>query len=725
MLEQQQDTGNEPTDEVEEIAAVRIHLFYSHTDHFYDTDIEVAITATHPDAVIHFTTDGSEPTTDSEVYTDPLLFRVPTTQRLNVVPLKAIAILGDTSTRPLVHTYFLNRDIEERFDLLVFSLSTNDEYLYDYDTGIFVEGATRAAFRRENPNKNLVPPDPANFNWRGMEGERPVHVEVFTEDGTRVISQAAGIRAHGGWSRAAQYKSIRLIARRMYEPDHGRFRFDFFPDDVLRDGFGTPLLRYDQLVLRNGANDRDFGMIRNEVGYELARMAGLGTTSPVRGAAIFLNGDYYGFAWLQVRFNEQYLQDIFSAPTRDFQIVGMGERWIDTEDEDEYEAVNHFNSFANKNLRNDNVFAEFSDLVDVEEMLLYYALQTYLGNHDWPNNNLKRWRYVGPQEEGLAPELDGRWRYIVFDLDWILGLYEDNPNPNRPSFQEMVNPRNDRYSGLLVSLLERSDMADKFAMMLCDIAANIVTVENVRDLINRLYGEADREIGFAFASRKYAHWVSRDTVAHNHANMLKVATDREAYIINSLMEYFDWSDEMFSVKVTGGEAVIGTQTGTSSRYFSHLTIPVKPFLPGFLVFDHWIINGEVIYTPEITVSVNDARDGIVSIELVTKEELPVLIFTDAYGSSERNGCVLYNPGEEVVNTDVLFITYDLSNPFLWQLPPTAISPGGTLEMVGRGSADASDLLKIRMGFNVREGRMLYLCDEEGNVINTIRVRQDR
>jgi hypothetical protein len=512
-----------------------------------------------------------------------------------------------------------------------------------------------------------------------------------------------------------------LIARREYEPDMGRFRFDFFPDDVVSDNYGTPILRYDQLILRNGANDRDFAMIRHEVGSELARMAGLRTTSPVRGVAIFLNGEYYGFSWLQVRFNEQYLQDIFSAPTREFQIVGTGERWISSEDEEEYQAVRHFNSFADKNLINNNVFAEFSEIVDVDEMLLYYALQIYLGNHDWPNNNLKRWRYVGPQEEGLAPELDGRWRYIVYDLDWILGLYEDPPDPNRPSFQQVVNPRNDRYSGLLVSLLKRSDMADRFAMMMCDIAANIVTVENVREQINKLYGEANRELEFAFATRKFARWVSRDTVANNHANMIRVATDRAAYIKNSLVEYFDWSDEMFTVEVTGGEAVIGTQTGTSSRYFAHLTIPVRPYLPGFLVFDHWIVNGEVIYTPEITVSVNDAHRGVVSIELVTREEFPMLIFTEAYGSSQRNGCVLYNPGNEVVNTELLFITNDLSNPFLWQLPPTAISPGGRLEMAGRGSSDPSDLLKLRMGFNAREGRMLYLCDEDGNVLHTIRV----
>jgi hypothetical protein len=262
-------------------------------------------------------------------------------------------------------------------------------------------------------------------------------------------------------------------------------------------------------------------------------------------------------------------------------------------------------------------------------------------------------------------------------------------------------------------------MADRFAMILCDIAANIATEENVGRQIDRLYGEAYNELGAALSSRKYAGWVSRGSIDFNHANMLRVARNRDRYIFRSLREFFNWDNDMFTVEVTGGEAQIGTQTGTSSTYFSHMTIPVKPVLPKFTVFDHWLVNGSVVYTPEITVSANNANFGVVWIELVTREEFPALMFTEAYGSSARNGCTLYNPGDEVVDTDGFYITNDISNPFLWPLPSTSVRPGRTLEMAGRGSADATDIHKIRMGFNVREGRMLYLCDEEGNVLDTM------
>jgi len=734
---------------------INLKLAFSEPGHFFTSDISVELIPSIEGAEIYYTTDGSDPVlyqmTEAEQtaankqaagpnndpyadlpagellkvrsftfttwhYESPIEIKAPRGSDINVVTIRAVAVYNGTVSRPFVHTYFVGRDVHDRFDTLVFSLNIEETHLYDYNTGIFVEGRTRYEYRRDNPRAHINPPSPANFNWRGMEGERPVHIEVFEPSGERVVAQQAGMRAHGGWSRAADQKSIRLIARSEYEPGFGKFHYDFFPGDNILDGFNTPLLKYDQIVLRNGANDRDFGMLRNETGYEFAKQMNLHVTSPTTPAAIFLNGEYYGFAWLQVRVNEQYLEDKFNAPTRNFQIVGMGEQWIDTDDEEAREAIEYLNSFHSKNFRNDAVFKEYESLVDIDNLLTYYALQTYLGNHDWPNNNLKRWRYTGPQVEGLIEELDGRWRYLVFDLDWILGLYEDPPNAFRPTIQEMMNTRNDRYSYVLNSLFVRPEIVDKFAILMCDIAANVVTPENVKAVIERLYGMSKNEIVHAFAHEKYAHWVSTGSVEHNHNNMIKVATERSEYIFKSLREHFEWEDSMFTVEVTGSPAFIGTQIGESSTYFDHLIIPLRPAPGEYTVFENWVLNGEVIYTPEITVSLADATDGVVSVELVTREELPKLIFSKAFGSSAQNGCALYNPGDTAVSTAGMYLTNDMTNPFRWALPAATLEPGATLEFAGRGSRNPDDLHKIQMGFNVRHGHRLFLCDEEGNVI---------
>ena len=709
-----------------ETVRVRPSLTLSHDGHFHPSAIAVSISASTPDAVIYYTLDGSEPTYDSQVYTGPIELEPPSWrgQSIAVYPLKAAAVTEDDTSLTLVHTYFIGGDFDDRFDVMVFSLSTDDEYLYDYDIGILVEGRLREEYRKNNPGAWINPPDPANFNIRGMDGERPIYVEVF-ESGKRVLAQPAGVRVHGGWSRASNQKSLRLIARNAYEvePGQGRFRYNFFPDDVRADLYGTPITRYDQLVLSNNANDRDFAMLRQEVNYNLSLLSGFRVTPPLRAAAVFINGEYYGFAWLEVAINEQYLEDVYSAPTRDFQIVGDGEWWVRTEDETLIAAIGEVNDFYNKDFTDDKVLADFNALVDIDNLLHYYAFQTFVGNRDWPGGNLKRWRYIGPQtdEEGnpldLAPELDGRWRYIMYDLDFLMSLYEDNVRANSPSFKDYLTRNNDRYSYMLTALFARPDMADKFAMYACDIISNVVTPENVSKYTKERYGEAYKEIGYALDARKYAAWVSRDSIEFNHSNMVVYTEARSAYFLQGMRDHFGWDDEMFTVRVSGGDAVIGTQAAASSTYFAHLTIPVKPALSKYAVFDHWVLNGEIIYTDEITVSAADAIDGVVSITLVTREEAPTLSITQAYGSSSRNGAALQNASDTAIETTHLYFTDDLHNPFMWAMPLATVEPGGTLEFAGRGSNDALDIHRIRMGFNVREGRVLYLCGEDGSVLD--------
>jgi len=709
-------------EEDEEIDYENLEITFSHDKHFYDSYIEVSISASIPDAVIYYTTDGSEPTIKSPVFDEPVpLYLPPRREPVAVYPLKAIAVYDELVTRPLVHTYFLANDIDSRFDVMIFSLSTNDEYLFDHETGILVEGAERANFRRDNPRAHIIPPSPANFNWRGMESERPIYIEAFEQNGERVIAQLGGVRVHGGWSRAIEQKSLRIVARNMYEPGQGRFRYDFFPDDVRADGFDSPIRRYDQMVLSNNANDRDFAMLRQEVNYALVLESGFRVVSPMRAVAIFLNGEYYGFAWLEVRINGQYLQDVFSAPTSEFQIVGRGEWWIDTDDEKDIEDIGIFNEFYNKDFTKDSVLREFEEIADVDNLLHYYAYQTYVGNRDWPGGNLRRWRYVGEQQEGLAPELDGRWRYIMYDLDFLMALYEDTPRSNSPSFNDYMKRNNDRHSYMLASLLVRPDMADRYAIYICDIASNIVTTANVSAQIKRFYGEAYNEIGYALDAGRYSHWVSRDSIEFNHSNMLTYVRQREYAFKQGMVDHFGWENSEFTVTVTGGDAIIGTMQATSSRYFSHLEIPVRPVLSGFTVFDYWILNGDVINTPEITVSIEDAVDRVVRIELITKEEYPPLMIQEAYGSSERNGLTLINTSDEIVSTDKLFLTNNLSDPFLWQLPAATVAPGETLDFAGRGSTHQTDLMKIRMGFNVRLGRTIYLIDEDANVLHWMAV----
>jgi len=503
-----------------------ITLTFSEGGHFFSRGVMAAITASHPGATIYYTLDGSHPshpTSASRRYMGTLLFPAPEAG-LRVVVVRAVAVYGEYTSGVFTHTYFIGADIDERFgaDMLVFSLAADPYDLFDHYSGILVPGFLREQWIAMHPRRNIVPTDPANFNWRGREGERPVHVEVFSPDGERLLVQRAGIRAHGAWSRAYAQLSLRLVPRREYEPGRGQFHFPFFPGDMRQDGSGNPIRRYDSIILRNGGNDRRFGMLRNEVGSLLAREVGLPVVTPVRPAAVFLNGEYWGFAWLQVRIDAHYLQEMFDAPTRSFDVVHQGELWIDTDCPVQREAIEYKNAFAGKNLRDDAVFARLEAILDIEDMLRYYAFKIFMGAEDWPHNNLRRWRYTGPQTEGLPPQLDGRWRYVVVDLDWTLGLY--GPDHNLPTFRRVLEDRNN-YGALLRNVLTRPDMLARFAQIMEEVI-DTVTATAVQETIAHLFAQSEGEIDHALAAGKYEHWVNRYTITQNHENMIRFARGR-------------------------------------------------------------------------------------------------------------------------------------------------------------------------------------------------------
>jgi len=692
----------------------KLTLSFSETDFFYDRDITVTITPSIPEAEVYYTTDGAQPTSESKKYVKSLEFNA--ADGISCVVLKAIAVYENTQTSPLVHTYFPGKDVASRFETLVFSVSTNEEHLYDYDKGIFVPGRLRDDYVAANPNRKIDPPAPANFNLRGMEGERPVYVEVFTKDGTRVVAQAAGVRVSGGWSRAETQKSLRLIARNMYEPGVGKFHYAFFPGETKRDGYNTPLDKYDTIVLRNGANDRDFGMLRNEVASILARDAGFLDVTPFAAAAVFVNGEYYGFAWAQTVINEQYLQDVYDAPTKEFDVIGDGDSWYNTDNIAAKRSLMAMNAYAEGDLTDDAIFAELEAMADIDNMLLYYAFETYMDNDDWPQNNLKRWRYTGPELEGAAKELDGRWRYIMYDLDWTLGLYDGSYTRN--SVTRVLNS-----SKLLAALLKRKDMSDRFAAYICALSDNVITKENVEDTINEVFSQAEYEIDKAFEARKYASWTNKENVFKNHAHMIKYAQNRGDAFKGFLTGKFALG-ELFEIKITGGEANFGAGPSDGASFFDKTEVRVSPVLPRFAVFEHWLLNGtKTLYEDEIIISGFQAINGVVSLEIVSRIELPRLEMSDAYSGRAGNGVTLKNPNSETVTTGGLYLSDDRDNLLRFELPILNISPDESISFAGKGSTSAGDLFKLQLPFRISPGEVLFLSDGDCNVIDHVTVPQ--
>ena len=361
-------------------------LSFSHNDTFYSSKIDVEITCADPDAQIFYTTNGDIPNEKDKPYTKPIT--VNSKSQVNATTIKAVAISGESKSQVYTKSYFTGNDVFERFseDTLVFVLSSDSYNLYDYYYGVTVTGYTRDQYLASDEYKGgeLEYTAPANYMIGGRESERDMFVEVYDNTGKQLICQAAGARVVGGYSRVPDQKSWRLIARNIYS--EGKFKYAFF--EGATDAYGQLITSYDRITLRNGANDREFAGIRDEVALQLAQDAGFPDTQQTRPAAVFLNGEYYGYSWLHEAYHEEYLVNTYGGIEDNFAIISNTED-ADEGDEKPLADYTYVYNLATSGLTDDAKFEEFCSLVDIDNFIFYYAFQVYIANEDWPGNNFK------------------------------------------------------------------------------------------------------------------------------------------------------------------------------------------------------------------------------------------------------------------------------------------------------------------------------------------------
>ena len=345
---------------------------------------------------------------------------------------------------PCRHEIFESR----QFSGLVVSIQAEEEDLYSEETGIL--------------KGQQVP--------QGREGECPVRLFVYRQDGTPLIAQKAGIRISGASSRSAVRRSFRLIARSDYDEEHSCFTCDLWNGRQVLDGTGLPIHEYRSFILHSVRYAMDSTGIHNSVGYALARKAGMEDASPTTPAAVYVNGIYQGAYFILPAKNDHALAELYHIENpKDIEFVSVFEEektGIQTSPVVLEEYLSFVDYLHTCDMNDPAVIARIERQLDVEQCLEYYAVNLLLGNGDWLDNNLRVWRC---KNNGL-PYQDGKWRYFLFDLDWI-GSFPDLVADNfRQATQSEDNYnilpcllRNPEYTQLFKEIIARMER-DAFHM---------------------------------------------------------------------------------------------------------------------------------------------------------------------------------------------------------------------------------------------------------------------
>ena len=712
------------------------NLKLSHNNYFYTDSIRVQITCDIEDAEIFYTLDGSEPVKDvsSQKYSEPILLEK--VGNNNPYILKAAAFSEDSQSRVLTHTYFVSEQIADRFseNLYIFSITSDPYNLYDYENGILISGKLRDEWAQDHRRRDIIPPDPANFNLRGKEGERPAYIEAFTPNGECIISQNAGIRVHGGWSRDSDRQSLALYARNEYDTVFDKFYYPFFKyfgEAKRRDESETLIYDYKTLLLRNGANDRWGANMREELSSVLAKQAGFTDYKEVAPAAVFLNGEYYGFMWLEQFYNEDYFIDQYGGDNKNmFEIGEWGEP-------------------NPGNVTDDAKFEEYANIMDLDNYMLYYAFEIYTGNRDWPHNNLKYWRYAG-DEDGtyINKYFDGKYRMLLYDDEMAWGMY--GAGSRERTIQRI---RRDGSSRSFNALTKRDDMIEKFCSQMMDLLNSVFTYESIEDAYNRIVDLYDEEIRVAIRNHIPGGY-SRRTLESERQSILKFAETRADYVIQDMVKSYSLTGDTYNISVTGNEnAHVKLNTlelnGGGKIHGSYFTehsvkITAEPY-PGYIV-SGWKINGKDYYKEfkefsgrEAVLDYSLAANGRIDAEVILSRD-------EEYFSREYNNNIvinkitldsnadiieLYNPGDTEVILKNIYISDNKDNLKKFHIKILTVSPKSTTTYCGRNYADDYNQKNIHRNeivderyvfdFKINPGDTIYISDETGTVVNSVSI----
>lgn len=161
-----------------------------------------------------------------------------------------------------------------------------------------------------------------------------------------------------------------------------------------------------------------------------------------------------------------------------------------------YEDYEKLATYAKLDLTNDEIFSQFSELTDVENMLQYFAIETYIGNWDWPLNNVKLYRYYSSNGSYGEGRQDGRWRYLYYDMEAGFNIFNE-PEEDWISIGAVMDK-----SSLFAAVMKRQDCRERFAYYMKLCMEEYFTEEKVRAAVEQLCSERDAELAESFAYKQ-------------------------------------------------------------------------------------------------------------------------------------------------------------------------------------------------------------------------------
>ncbi|HRP03028.1 MAG TPA: CotH kinase family protein [Candidatus Kapabacteria bacterium] len=529
---------------------------------FYEQEnLEISLSNDDKEAKIYYTLDGSIPKIDSD---SSILYNNSPISINKTTILRAIATRNEYLQSDIkTYTYFMNTD----FRLPVISVVADPYDLYDTLNGLLSARNTYT----ESEIKG-------NFEYWNEKKQQP---DLALRD---------GIKRHGHGAALSGRSSIRVYARDEYEDKS--FKYNFFGNRTLKD--------YKRLVIRNSGQDWENNYFRDAFIGVLSYDIGTMVTSAYKPITLYINGSYQGLFNLREHMSTKTISTIYNISEESINFMEDDFFINDGSSRTFWELYNYVDT---NDINTNKALEEIDKRLDIDNIIDYCSTQMIFNNFDWSDHNNKFW---------MSTELDSKWRWILWDLDWSLGL--SNAEANSPKTATLFkgareDKQNNRTFAFFVKLLTNDSIKTYFLNRVNDLMNFYYTEQRLNHIADSLLKTIRIELDYHRAANPSSCIAFDEGIVR----LKDFAHGRPFFLRNSLKEALEldtFANIYLSINNTkAGKIKVSTIIPDTlpwvGTYFTQTAIPLKAISNDGFKFVRW--EGAINSTEEeITITLDSA-----------------------------------------------------------------------------------------------------------------------